>query len=252
MRLKDKVSLITGAASGIGRATAILFAKEGAKVVVADYDEQGGNQTVDLIRQVGGEAFFIHADVSIALDSENVIKTIILNFGKLDILFNNAGISLTGKVADTTEKEWDKIIDTNLKGVFLLSKYAIPEMLKNGKGVIINMASALGFVGMENLSAYCASKGGVVALTKAMALDYAPIIRINCLCPGAISTPMMEHAFNASKDPDAMRNAYIMRHPIGRLGTPEDVAQAALYLASEESSFITGSSLIIDGGATAK
>lgn len=252
MRLKDKVSLITGAASGIGRATAIVFAREGAKVSVVDYNERRGNETVNLIRQFGGEAFFIHADVSKSIDSENAIKTAIRKFGKLDILFNNAGISFTGKVTDTTEEQWDRIIDTNLKGVFLVSKYAISEMLKNGKGVIINMASAVGFVGLENLSAYCASKGGVVALTRAMALDYAPNIRVNCLCPAAITTPMMEDAFKASKDPEGMRNANIMRHPIGRLGTPEDVAYAALFLASEESSFITGSSLIIDGGATAK
>jgi NAD(P)-dependent dehydrogenase (short-subunit alcohol dehydrogenase family) len=250
MKLQGKVALITGAGSGIGRATAILFAEEGAKVTVNDFVPSSGNETVRMINESGGEAIFSDGDVSNASDAKGIVKKAIEKYGRLDILFNNAGVGTEGTVTTTSEREWDRIIDTNLKGIFLISKHAIPAMQEIGKGVIINMASALGFVGRENLSAYVASKGGVIALTRAMALDYAPKIRINCLCPGAISTPMIEEAFSSSPDPEAMRRDYISLQPIGRLGTPKDVANAALYLASEEASFITGSALTIDGGLT--
>ena len=249
MRLKDKVAIITGAGSGIGRASAVLFAKEGAKVVVADVVRRGGLKTVRMIRNSGGEATFVETDVSRASDVERMVKTTVEKYGKLDILFNNAGINLEKTVTDTTEEELDKVIDINLKGVFLCSKYAIPEMLRNGGGVIINTASIRGLVGQFHLAAYCASKGGVVLLTKAMALDYGPYnIRVNCICPGGIQTPMHEAFLATVADPEREMREMLKKIPLGRIGQPEDVAHAALFLASDESFYITGVALPVDGG----
>ncbi|MHA1992884.1 MAG: SDR family oxidoreductase [Candidatus Hodarchaeales archaeon] len=252
MKLEGRVALITGGGSGIGRATALLFAKEGAKVAISDRNPPGGRETIEMIHQLGYDAIFIEGDVSADSDAEKMVKETVRNYKKLDLLFNNAGVMVTGEVINLPEKDWDIVINTNLKGIFLVSKYAIPEMLKSGNGVIVNMSSALGLVGMKNHSAYCASKGGVIALTKAMALDYAPNIRVNCLCPAAITTPMMEKGFANSNDPESIRKEMISLHPVGRLGTPDDVAYAVLFLASEDSSFITGSALVLDGGAIAK
>jgi len=249
MRLKDKVVIITGAGSGIGRASAGLFAKEGAKVVVVDVVRKGGLETARMIRNNGGEAAFVEVDVSRASDVERMIKTTVEKYGKLDILFNNAGINLEKTVTDTSEEEWNKVIDVNLKGVFLCSKYAIPEMIQNGEGVIINTASIRGIVGQAHESVYCASKGGVVLLTKAMALDYGPHnIRVNCICPGAIYTPMHEAFMASLKKPEQEIQETLKKIPLGRMGQPEDVARAALFLASDESSYITGVTLLVDGG----
>ncbi|MCL5075713.1 MAG: SDR family oxidoreductase [Chloroflexi bacterium] len=253
MRLKDKVAIITGAGSGIGRATALLFAREGAKVVVADLAQVMGEETVRAIRGEGGEAIFVQVDVSRAADAERMVGAAIASYGRLDILFNNAGINLLGRVTETTEEDWDKVIAVNLKGVFLCSKYALLEMIKQGSGVIINASSAAGIVGLRNLAAYTASKGGVLQLTKNMALDYAPYnIRINALCPGVIETPMTEQVIESQADPAEARRFYERNRPLGRMGRPEEVAYAALYLASAEASYVTGAALPVDGGYTAQ
>ena len=248
MRLRGKVAIITGGASGIGKATALLFAKEGAKVVVADQNEAGGKETVDHIRSDGGEAIFVRADVASAEDVQSMVKAAIETYGKLVILFNNAGIAMRLPVADLPEEDWDRCIDINLKGVYLCSKYAIPEMIKNDGGCIINMASIYGVVGGKTRAAYVASKGGVVNLTRGMALDYASNnIRVNCICPGFVETPLVRDVVKTPEEYQALA----VQHPMGRLAKPLEIAYGALYLASDESSFVTGIALPIDGGYTA-
>jgi len=249
-RLKDKVAIITGAASGIGRATAILFAREGAKVTVVDIDAEKGQDTVDLIRKEGGEAVFVQADLTKSEDAKKAVQETVKAFGTVDILHNNAGIWRWGTVVDTSEEDWDKVIAVNLKSYFLMSKYAIPEMLKAGGGCIINTASIGGLGGVENASAYAASKGGVVMLTKSMARDFGPRnIRVNCVCPGTTETPMLHKIWvDEHGNIERARQEYIKNRPLHRIGTPEDIAYAALYLASEESRFVTGITLIVDGG----
>jgi len=244
-KLDGKVALITGAASGIGRATALLFAKEGAKVAIADWAPEGGRETVKMLKEAGGEAIFIEADVSQAADAARMVKTTVDTYGRIDILYNNAGTMGTPtRTAKVTEEDWDLVLGTNLKGVFFGSKYAIPVMLNQGGGVIINTASITGFIGSPYRAAYGASKGGVVALTKAVALEYAhKNIRVNCICPGMIRTPMTEY------EGMPVQGDFI---PQRRVGQPEDVARAALYLASDDSAYVTASSLVIDGGWTAQ
>ena len=194
MRISDKVAIITGAASGIGRATAILFAKEGGKVVVADKNEVGGNETVDLIRSDGGQAIFDYVNVTSATDIQGMVITTINTYGKLNILVNNAGIAIRLPVVDLSEEDWDRNIDVNLKSIYLSSKYAIPRMIENGGGSIVNIASIYGIVGGRIRAAYAASKGGVVNLTRSMALDYAlHKIRVNCVCPGFVNTPLLKN-----------------------------------------------------------
>jgi NAD(P)-dependent dehydrogenase (short-subunit alcohol dehydrogenase family) len=246
-RLEGKIALVTGAASGIGRAVAIVFAREGAKVVVADIVDTKGAETVKIIKEEGGDAIFVHADVSRPSDAEAMVKAAVERYGRIDVLHNNAGIPLVKTVTETTEEEWDRIIDVNLKGVFLGSKYAIKQMQKQGGGAIINTASNFGLIGSPNWPAYCASKGGVVLLTKAMAIDHSPDnIRVNCICPGNINTPMLEFAVASSKDPKSARAL------MGRIAQPEEVAYLALYLASDESKYCTGASFVIDNGETAR
>ena len=253
MRLKNKVALITGAGSGIGRATAILFAKEGAKVVVADIDTKGGEETVKKINDSGGAAVFVHVDVTKASDAERMVKTAVEKYGKLDILFNNAGINPLGTVVDTTEESWDRIINVNLKGIFLGSKHAIPEMAKHEGGVIINTASVNGLVALPDEAAYDASKGGVVMLTKAMAIDHASQnIRANCICPGATDTALLRRYIDEAHDPEKQLKAFVEYNAaLRRLIKPEEIAYAVLFLASDESSAITGVALPVDGGCTA-
>jgi len=246
-KLAGKVALITGAGSGIGRATALLFAREGAKIVVSDVIPQGGDETVDMIKKDGGQAVFAEADVARWADVQRMVQVALDTFGRLDILYNNAGIMgkyiMTG---DTPEETWDRIIATNLKGVFLGSKCAIPVMLRQGGGVIVNTASTAGMIGLPGLPAYCASKAAVIQLTKTMALEYADKnIRVNCICPGGITTPMA--AGYDADNPPPFKQSQAMR----RFGQPEEVAKVALYLASDDSSFVTGSSAVVDGGWTA-
>ena len=252
VRLKGKVALVTGASSGIGRATALLFAKEGARLIAVSR-ARTGEEVAETIRNEGGEAAFTSADVRKVRDVEAMIESAMENYGRLDILFNNAGVNMRAAVTQIEESQWDRIIDTNLKGVFLGCKYVIPIMKKQGGGVIINTSSTFANVGLPNFSAYCASKGGVAALTRAVAVEVAPYrIRVNCICPSTTLTPMIERMWNATGKPDEMRESRLKMHPIGRFGTPGDIANAALYLASDESSFVTGTSLLVDGGYTAQ
>jgi len=252
MRLKDKVAIITGAGSGIGRATAILFAKEGAKVVVADIDVKGGQETVHQIKNSSGTSFFVEVDISKETDCKRLAEETIKKYGKIDILFNNAGIYLREKITEMDESDWNKIIDINLKSIFLCSKHAIPEMIKQKKGAIINTASVLGLVGEPECGAYCASKGGIIALTKSMATEYASKnIRVNCICPGPIDTPMLQKYLNTSKNPEKEKRELESWVPLKRMGTPEEIAYIALFLASDESSYITGTTIVADGGGTA-
>ena len=249
MRLKDRVVIVTGAGSGIGRASSVLFAKEGAKVVAVDFVREGGIETANIIEKDGGDSLFVEADVSKSDDVQKMVIAAIKKFGRIDVLFNNAGINLEKTVTDTSEQEWDKIVDVNLKGVFLCSKYAIPEMIRNGGGVIINTASIRGLVGQYHESAYCASKGGVVLLTKAMALDYGgDNIRVNCICPGAVLTPLTKSFLDDLPDPELEMRETLKKIPLGRMGQPEDVARVALFLASDESAYLTGLAIPVDGG----
>ncbi|MDE0483854.1 MAG: glucose 1-dehydrogenase [Candidatus Poribacteria bacterium] len=248
MRLKDKVAIITGAASGIGKATAKLFAEHGAKVVVADIDENGGNQTVTDIQDAGNEAIFIQTDVTIKADTEQMVAQTLKNYGKLDTLLNSAGIAMRLPVAELPEEDWHRCLDVNLNGVFLCAKAAIPAMQKNGGGSIINMSSIYGIVGADVRAAYVASKGAVTNLTRGMALDYAEDnIRVNCICPGFVETPLVAGVIKTPDEYQKLAN----KHPMRRLGQPEEIAYGALYLASDESAFVTGIALPIDGGYTA-
>jgi NAD(P)-dependent dehydrogenase (short-subunit alcohol dehydrogenase family) len=254
MRLNNKVAIITGAGSGIGAATAVMFGKEGARVVVADIEQKKGMDMVDLIRSENGEAIFIHVDVSRADNIEKMVKSTIETYGKLDILVNNVGIYLQANVVDTSEKDWDRIMDVNLRGVFLCCKYSIPEMIKGGKGgVIVNVSSEAGIVGIKNQVAYNVSKSGIIALTKSMAVDFAAQnVRVNCVCPGTTETALVKEALSKASDPEKARRELEIVRPANRLGRPEEIASGILYLASDESSYATGTILSIDGGYTAQ
>lgn len=250
MRLKDKVATITGAGSGIGRATAILFAKEGAKVVVADYVAEGGESTVGMIKDAGGEASFIKTDVSKSADVRAMFDFTVKTYKRLDILYNNAGIEgELAPTADCSEENFERVISVNLIGVFLGMKYGIPIMLQQGGGVIINTSSVAGLVGFEGMPAYNASKGGVIQLTRTAALEYATQnIRVNAICPGVIWTPMVARVASTE---EAMKQ-FTEIEPVKRMGKPEEIAAAALFLASDESSFVTGAAFPVDGGYTAQ
>ena len=250
--LDGKVALITGGASGIGLATARLFAEEGAAVAIADLDREGGGSAADTITQEGGTALFIPCDVSIAEDCDRTVERTVQELGGLDILFNNAGIIRRATVLDTSEEEWDRTMAVNVKSVFLMSRFAIPVMAEAGGGAIINTASGWGLVGGPVAASYCASKGAVVQLTRAMAIDHgAQNIRVNCICPGDTDTPMLEEeARQLGLTPSDFLSEAADR-PLGRIGDPQDIARAALYLASDASSFVTGTTLVVDGGGLA-
>ena len=249
MRLENKVALISGGARGIGAAAAKLFVSEGAKVVIGDVLEEEGRKTEAEINETGGECLFIKLDVTSEANWQQAIAATIARFGKLDVLLNNAGIFRTQPVEKTSSEEWDQVMDINGKGVFLGSKHAIPEMRKAGGGSIINLSSAAGLVGSQDASVYNASKGAVRLLTKSTAVQYAKDgIRANSIHPGTVESMMTAHLLAT----EANRQDRMNRTPLGRLGQPEDVAYGALYLASDESSFVTGSELVIDGGRTAE
>lgn len=250
MRLKDKVALITGSGSGIGKSTALLFAQEGAAVIVNDLNKVAGNETVEQIRSEGGQALFIQADVTDPASVQKMVQTALTEFGRIDILFNNAGISGVGRLHEIEPEDWDKIMSVNVKGVYLPSKYVVTHMMERKSGVIINMSSCIAEIGLARRASYAATKGAVLALTKSMQVDYAPYnIRVNALLPGTIFTPFVEKYLKESyDDPDAAIEQIKKRQLSGELGRPEDVAKAALFLASDESSFMMGSPLYIDGG----
>lgn len=241
------VAIVTGGSSGMGRAAALAFAREGANVVVADTNVQDGEETVRRFKDSGAEALFVPADVSQATAVEALVNTTIATYGRLDYAFNNAGINEEhGPLTDCTEAEWDRIISINLKGIWLCMKYEIPQMLKLGRGVIVNTASVVGLTGGRGFPAYVASKHGIIGLTKAAALDYGKQgIRVNAVCPGTIYTSMYER--RVGNDPDTTARI-ISEIPLQRLGQPEDIAEAVIWLCSEGASFVTGHSLVVDGG----
>lgn len=246
VKFKDKTAVITGGGNGIGRATALLFAKEGANVVVADLNTDSGEETVSLIKESGGEATFFQTNVASSEEIQQLINETVNRYEGIDILINNAGIGHSeARSKDLSEEEWDQVIDINLKGVYLGIKYAVPEMMKKGSGAIVNTASLLGLKGQKYMSAYNASKGGVVILTKNAALEYGKYgIRVNAVAPGVIDTKIIEGwRQNERKWPIISR-----ANALGRIGTPEEVANAILFLSSDEASFITGATLSVDGG----
>ena len=250
MRLKDKVAIVTGSSKGIGEGIARVFSKEGAKVVVTCRTESAGEKMADELGAKQGNALFIRTDVTKSGDIQNMISKAVETFGKLDILVNNVGYEISKNIEDTSEQEWEFTQNTNLRSTFLCSKYAIPH-LKKTKGNIISTSSMVGKVGEADAAAYSASKGGQIAMTKNMALDLAKYgIRVNAICPGWINTPLVEDWFSQQKDPEASRKYIYSQHPLGRIGTIEECGYLAAFLASEEASFITGSSFDIDGGVT--
>lgn len=250
-QLQGKVAIITGGAGGIGRATALLFARESAAVTIVDLNQSAGLEVTRKISADGGRAIFVRADVTLASDCRNVIDRTVAEFGAIHTLFNNAGIIRRASVMDTSEQDWDEVMAVNVKSIFLLSREAIPTMAKSG-GSIINTASGWGIVGGARAAAYCASKGAVVLLTKAMAIDHGPQkIRVNCICPGDTDTAMLRSEARQLGEAEDQFLSDAANRPLGRLGTPEEIAQAALYLAGDASSFVTGISLVVDGGGLA-
>ena len=247
MELSGKVAIVTGGTSGIGRDTAVLFAKAGVKVVVAGRRELEGKETIDLIRAAGGDGLFVKTDVSLAADVQTLVRKTAEKFGRLDIAFNNAGIEgALIPIVEQSEEDWDRTIDINLKGTWLCLKYEIQQMLKQGGGgAIVNMASVAGLIGSAGFATYCASKHGVMGLTKSAALETARSgIRVNVVCPAVIEMPMGERVFGAPE----IRPYAIGLHPIGRFGTPMEVAEAVVWMCSDRASFMTGQSLVLDGG----
>lgn len=252
MKLDGKVALITGGTEGMGYSTAKLFLEEGARVVITGRSKEKGARAVKSLKKLGSVRF-VQGDVSRASDARRMVETAAKAFGRIDILFNNAGVYLEKLAEDTSEEEWDRVLDINLKGTFLVTKFAIPYMKRQQSGAIINNSSDAGLVGNRSCPAYCASKGALTIMSKAMALDYAKYgIRVNTVNPGCIDTPMLAQEARASGDAKRYMRRTREDHPIGRVGTPEEVAHAVLFLASEEAGFVTGAALSIDGGLTAQ
>ena len=257
MRLVNKVALITGAGNGIGRATAQLFAQEGAKVVVQDVNDDMAQETAQLIRKAGGEAVSIGGDVASSADAEAMVNKAIDTYGRLDVLFNNAGVWYGGTILDISEEDWDRTMEVNVKGIYLVSRYAVQRMMRQEGGSIINAASVAALRGSPMSAAYNASKGAVLLLTKCMALDFGRYgIRVNCTCPGVIETQMADQllTYRSLGDDDrkqALLETYEERHAVGRFGQPEEVAKVVLFLASDESSFVSGAAWPVDGGLSA-
>jgi len=250
--LNDKIALVTGAGSGIGRATSMVLAREGATIAVADIDANGGEETLSAIKDMGGNGMFVHVDVSRPADVEAMVDTVVQAYGRLDCTYNNAGIEgyYGGRLHEYPEDTFDRLMDINVKGVWLCLKYEIPQMLKQGGGAIVNTASAAGLVGSRRMSAYSASKHAVVGLTKSAALEYAADnIRVNAVCPGIIDTPMMDRLVDGREDYAA---TIPTRQPIGRKGTSNEIAEAVAWLCSDSSSLVTGLAMAVDGAYTAQ
>ena len=250
-RLSGKVALITGGGTGIGRACALQFSREGARVAVAGRRREPLDAVVAEIQAAGGQALSANCDVAKSDQVERTIREVVAQFGALHVLVNNAGILHVGSVEETSEAEWDRLVDVDLKGVFLVSRAALPELRKSG-GAIVNIGSVLGLVGMKKRAAYAAAKGGVTMLTKAMALDHAQEgIRVNCICPAIVETDLVQTILSQAPDRVAAVRLRTAQIPLGRMGKPEDVAALAVFLASEESSWLTGAAIALDGGLTA-
>jgi NAD(P)-dependent dehydrogenase (short-subunit alcohol dehydrogenase family) len=251
-QLDGKTALITGGASGIGRVTALLFAREGATVSVVDLNQEAGEEVAREISAAGGRAIFEHADITRAAECRHVVERTVREFGGIHILFNNAGIIRRASVLELSEEDWDAVMAVNVKSVFLMSREVVPIMAKTGGGSIINTASGWGLAGGPRAAAYCASKGAVVLLTKAMAIDHGKQnIRVNCICPGDTNTAMLRSEARQLGEPEDRFLADSARRPLGRVGTPEEIAQATLFLASDAASFITGGAVVVDGGGLA-
>ena len=248
--MQDKVALVTGASSGIGRATALVFARAGAKVVVADLNVVGGQETVQLVKAAGGEAVFVETDVAQAASVEAMVQTALDTYGRLDCAHNNAGVEgVLSRTAEQTEQDWEPVIRINLKGVWLCMKYELPHMVQQGSGAIVNTASGAGLIGVKRMAADVASKHGVIGLTKTAALEYAKSgVRVNAVCPGVIQTAMVERV--SGRRPDVLEKM-IAAEPIGRSGQPEEIAESVVWLCSDAASFVTGHAMAVDGGAVA-
>jgi len=252
MTYEGKVAIVTGAAKGIGWGIAKVFSQKGAKVVVVDWDEEAGVKTAEELRKSGGEALYIKCDVS---NEEQVIAMIdktIETYGRIDVLVNNAGIGVYKSILDATSEDWDRCLKVNLKGVFLCSKYTVPHMQKIGKGAIVNISSVHSYATVNGVAPYAASKGGITALTRNMAIDYGPAIRVNSIAPGWVLTPLIQSIFDSYDDPAEQQRQVEQRQVMKRIGKPEDIGYAAAFLASDDASFITGTQLFVDGGLTAQ
>ena len=252
MKLKDRVAIVTGGAKGIGWGIVKVFIQEGAKVAVVDWDEKSGEATAEQMRQMGGDAIFILCDVSNEEQVKAMVEKTLAHYGRIDILVNNAGIGVYKTVLDTSSEDWDRCLNVNLKGQFLCSKYVIPHMQKIGKGAIINISSVHSFQTVNGVAPYAASKGGITALTRNMAIDYGPTIRVNSIAPGWVLTPLIQSIFDSYDNPEEQRRLVEQRQVMKRIGQPEDIGYAAAFLASDEASFITGTQLYVDGGLTAQ
>ena len=252
-RFAGQVALVSGAGSGIGRAAALAFGRDGAFVVALDRDREAARQTIALLAERGQEGHSLTVDVSRPRDVERSVAAVAIRCGRIDVLVNNAGVEHAAPLHQTTEAEWDRVLGVDLKGVFLLSRQVLPIMMRGGGGAVVNLGSISGLLGWPSYAAYAAAKGGVVQLTRQMAVDYAPHhIRVNCVCPGTTWTPLVERLFNLEQDPAAAQALVAARHPLGRFARPEEIAEAILFLASADASFITGAVLPVDGGYTAK
>lgn len=250
---ENKVVVITGAALGIGRACAEAFAAEGAAVVIADVNKEAGKACADELCASGAQATFVYCDVSLAADAEHLSEQAVKEYGGIDVLVNNAGIQTYGSVVSTSEEEWDRTLNVNLKGVYLVSRFCIPHICQRGGGAVVNMASVQGIASQPNVAAYSATKGGIIAMTRTMALDHArDRIRVNCVSPGSVNTPMLRWAATlfAPDDPDKAVRDWGLLHPLGRVARAQEIAQAVVFLASDKASFITGANLVVDGGLT--
>jgi NAD(P)-dependent dehydrogenase (short-subunit alcohol dehydrogenase family) len=253
MRLKDKVSIITGGSQGIGEVIAKVFGEQGSKVVVADVNEEAGNKVVDQLINENIDAIFVETDVSNEEQVKHLIQMTVDKYGYLDTLINNAAINTRKSAMDTPLDEWQNIINVNLTGTFLCSKYAVPEIAKRGGGAIVNVASWHAYKTITRLAAYAASKGGMTALTRQMALDCGPMnIRVNAVCPSTVDTPMLQQTFSSLPNPEDAYKQALEFQPLGRIGTSEDIANACLYLASDESTYVSGHSLMVDGATYVK
>lgn len=252
-RFQDRVILVSGGGSGIGQAAALAFAREGGRVVVFERGREAARRFETLLGEQGLEGHSLTVDVSRARDVQRGVAAVTIRYGAIHVLVNNAGVEHTATLHETAEEDWDRVLGVNLKGVFLLSRQVLPVMVRAGGGAVVNLGSISGLLGWPAYAAYAASKGGVIQLSRQMAVDYARHnIRVNCVCPGTTWTPLVERLFAQEGDPEAARAAIAARHPLGRFARPEEIAEAILFLASEEASFITGAVLPVDGGYTAK